>query len=289
MIIYGIKIDSDIKLSYRFPKYGNYKYKISLSSYKKSCKKYKTYRVYLHKAHQKDIFLYSNKILKNYNKNANYAYVVKDTVEFFFSMRDNSIYYKPLKEYSVEKFSFWFSHLMLPFYISLKKWYYFLHCSSVKLHGKSILFLAPSMGGKSTMNSLFLSKKARLISDDKLATFIKNDKIYLTSSHPYYRPYRKFEELGYRADKFIAKFDRIDIIYHLEKSDNNSITITEIKGFQKVHILLNSYIFNISIKEIDKFNYINSISKGINMFSIKIPWDLKRLNDVFNYLEKEVK
>ena len=35
-----------------------------------------------------------------------------------------------------------------------------------------------------------------MISDDKVATFIKEELIYAVPSYPYHRPYRKVEDLG---------------------------------------------------------------------------------------------
>ncbi len=66
------------------------------------------------------------------------------------------------------------------------------------------MFIAPSMGGKSTLTDFFIQQGHGLISDDKVPTVIENGQFLAGGSHPYHRPHRRFEELGYHVDNFIS-------------------------------------------------------------------------------------
>jgi hypothetical protein len=192
----------------------------------------------------------------------------------------DSIYYELLTTDN-DKLGFWFTHLMLPIFIALEQMYDIFHGGSVEVDGKPIVFVAPSMGGKSTMTDFFIKQHHTLISDDKVCTFIQDDKFMVAGSHPYHRPYRKFEDLGYRVDDFITSFKPIHAFYILQRADSHSdVSISEIRGFEKFNSLLPHYLFTFPWNKIQRSKYLSRINNHIRVFRVNVPWDMDRLIEV---------
>ncbi len=176
---------------------------------------------------------------------------------------------------------FWFIHLLLPLYLTLENMYDFFHAGAVEVEGKPILFIAPSMGGKSTMTDYFIKQGHTLISDDKVATFIDNGKFMAVGSHPYHRPYRKFEELGYRVNHFIAAFKPIHAFYVLESVDKDTeIMIEEIKGIEKFDTFLPNYLYTFMHLRPKRLQYLADMLNIVRVFCVQVPWDINRLGEV---------
>lgn len=63
-------------------------------------------------------------------------------------------------------------------------------------------------------------------------------------SYPYHRPYRKFEDLGYRVDNFTTVFKPIHTFYLFEEVDEDAvIRIEGLKGIEKFDNFLPSYLY----------------------------------------------
>ena len=168
--------------------------------------------------------------------------------------------------------------------------YDFLHAGAVEVEGNPILFIAPSMGGKSTMTDYFIKRGHPLISDDKVPTFIADGKFMAVGSHPYHRPYRKFEELGYRVENFTTDFKPIHAFYELEGVEGDAdITIEEIKGFEKFDALLPNYLYMFSYLKPKRLKYLSSMLNGIKVFRVQVPWDMERLGEVHDAICKHSK
>jgi hypothetical protein len=158
-----------------------------------------------------------------------------------------------------------------------------LHAGAVEVDNRDILFIAPSMGGKSTMTDYFIKQGHRLVSDDKVPTFIREGKFMVVGSHPYLRPYRKYEELGYRVDDFTTSFNPIHAFYVLEGvNDDAEITINEIRGFAKFDVLLENYLYMFSWLRVKRLKYLSDMLKTTKVFRVKVPWDRERLCEVYN-------
>ena len=158
-------------------------------------------------AHGQEWFiLYSDREFNGSEVGQPWCYEVQDVVTFYWVSGERTIYYELNEEGDANLLSFWFIHLLLPLYMTLENMYDFLHAGAVEVDGKPIFFIAPSMGGKSTMTDYFIKQGHTLVSDDKVPTFIQDEKFIAVGSHPYHRPYRKFEELGYRVEKFTTEF-----------------------------------------------------------------------------------
>ena len=157
-------------------------------------------------AHGRNVYLYSNRPLDGSAKGQPWCYEVKDVVRFYWQGGGRTIFYELAEQGNAGLLSFWFIHLLLPLYFTLEGIYDFLHAGAVEVGGNPILFIAPSMGGKSTLTDYFIREGHPLVSDDKVATFIENSQFMAVGSHPYHRPYRRFEELGYYVNNMSNGF-----------------------------------------------------------------------------------
>ena len=210
---------------------------------------------------------------------------MQDIVKFYWVGGEGTIYYELGAEGNAELLGFWFIHLLLPLYMTLENMYDFLHAGAVEVEGKPVFFIAPSMGGKSTMTDYFIKQGHSLVSDDKVPTFITDGKFMAVGSHPYHRPYRKFEELGYRVSDFTTEFKPIHAFYALESVEaEDDITIEEIKGFAKFDILLPNYLYMFTYLKPKRLKYLSSMLNSIKVFRVHVPWDMERLGEVHDVI-----
>ena len=291
MNIYGIKIDSDIELGYEFASDTEYRYTLALGSNPpQDIIEQITCGFRLYRAHGRKVYLYTNQEFDSYNPNQPFCYEVEDIVRFYWLGGEGKIYYEFISQIDNHLLGFWFTHLMLPFYIALEGMYDIFHGGCVEVEGKPIVFVAPSMGGKSTMTDFFIKQHHTLISDDKVCTFIQDDRFMTVGSHPYHRPYRKFEDLGYRVDNYLQSFKPIEAFYILQRSDSDAeIVISEIRGFHKFDSLLPHYLFTFPWNKLQRIKYLSRINNSIRVFSITVPWDMDRLPQVHQAITTHTK
>lgn len=284
MIAYATKIKSDIDFPLDLSHETEARYEVELSSKVPSkLKKSIICGFPLYLAHGRKVYLYSNRIFEGSDAGQPWCYEVKDVVRFYWISGEREIYYELDEKGNTDLLSFWFIHLLLPLYMTLEKMYDFLHAGAVEVEGNPILFIAPSMGGKSTMTDYFIKQGHPLISDDKVPTFIDNGNFMAVGSHPYHRPYRKFEELGYRVKSFTTEFKPIHTFYELEGADADApIIIKEIKGFAKFNVLLPNYLYMFSYLKPQRLKYLSSMLNEIKVFRVQVPWDILRLSEVYD-------
>lgn len=284
MILYGTKIKSDIDLSLQCEYTAEINYEINfLSEIPYGLKESITCGFHLYFAHGRNVHLYSDREFDGYDKDQPWCYEVENIARFYWRSGVRSIYYELEEKGNVELLSFWFVHLFLPFYMTLEEMYDFIHAGAVTVEDKSIFFIAPSMGGKSTITDYFINQGHALISDDKVATFLDHDRFMAVSSHPYHRPYRKFEELGYCVEKFNTNFKPIHVFYELKGiAGDGDIVINEVSGFSKFDVLLPNYLYMFSWLKYKRLTYLSKMVNDIRIFHIKVPWDKERLGDVYN-------
>ena len=288
MIVYGTKIISDIDFPLDLSQETETRYKIELSSnIPERLENPITCGFYLYWAHDRNVHLYSDREFDGSDAGQPWCYEVEDVVKFYWTGGERTIYYEFGEKGNADLLSFWFIHLFLPLYMTLENMYDFFHAGAVEVDGKPIFFIAPSMGGKSTMTDYFIKQGHSLISDDKVPTFIQRGKFMAVGSHPYHRPYRKFEELGYRVEKFTDSFKPIHAFYELEGVEGDEeITIEEIKGFAKFDALLPNYLYMFSWLKPQRLKYLSEMLNSIRVFHVKMPWDMERLSEVHEVISK---
>lgn len=291
MIVYGTKIKSDINFPLNLSHQTEIRYEVTLSSdIPCDIKNMITCGLPLYWAHGRYVYLYSDREFEGSHAGQPWCYEVEDVVRFYWVGGERTIYYEMGEKGDANLLGFWFIHLFLPLYMTLEDMYDFFHAGAVEVEGKPIFFIAPSMGGKSTMTDYFIKQGHRLISDDKVPTFIADGKFMAVGSHPYHRPYRKFEELGYRVEKFSPNFKPIHAFYVLEGvEDDTDITIEEVKGFAKFDALLPNYLYMFTYLKPKRLKYLSAMLKSIRVFHVKVPWDIERLAEVYDTMVQHSK
>jgi hypothetical protein len=173
-------------------------------------------------------------------------------------------------------------HIVLPIFFTVEETYDFLHAGGVEIEGESVLFMAESFGGKSTMTDYFMKHGHAMISDDKVASIEKEGKFYAIPSHPHQRPYRKMEDLGYFIDNFSKEPSPIHAIYQLEKADSDAmIKIKELNGIEKFKSLRYASETNLFFLKPKRFEYLMEMANSVPVYKVNVPWDLKRLEEVY--------
>jgi len=282
MIVYGTKIKSDIDFPLNLSRETATRYELELSAkVPDEIKRSITSGFQIYSTHGRNVYFYSDRPFDGSEIGQPWCYEVKDVVRFYWRGGEEIIYYELDEKGDANLLSFWFIHLLLPLYLTLEEKYDFLHAGAVEVEGKPILFIAPSMGGKSTMTDYFIKQGHTLVSDDKVPTFIKDSKFMAVGSFPYHRPYRKFEDLGYHVDNFTTDFKPIHAFYVLESVDGNAeISFEEIKGFEKFDRLLPNYLFMFSYLKPKRLKYLSQMLNTIKVFCVQVPWDMERLGEV---------
>lgn len=276
MNVYGVKIESDIVFPLVLPENSFHRYVVQLSSQVPvSLRSAVTCGAPFYAAHGRKVYLYSDRVFDGYEAEQPWCYDVAGVARFYWISGERKIYYEWAEEGTVELLAFWFIHLLLPLYLTLESMCDFLHAGAVALAGKEILFIAPSMGGKSTLVDYCLKQGDALISDDKVPTFIEGEQYMVSGSHPYHRPYRKFEVLGDYAEHFQSEARPIHAFYVLEPSEPDAeIRITEVKGMKKFEILSPNYLYTFPFLVQQRLLYLGRMLDNIKMFTLQRPWDL---------------
>lgn len=282
MIVYGTRITSDRDFPLALPTGSSSKYAIKLSGdIPVELSNAITSGLPFYRAHGRQVYLYSDQVQDGYAAGQAWCYEVKDIVRFYWRGDEKTIYYILESKGNARLLSFWFIHLLLPLYLTLENMYDFLHGGALEVDGNTIIFIAPSMGGKSTLTDYFVQRGHSLISDDKIPTFIHDNTFMAIGSHPYRRPYRKFEELGYETKRFIADARPIHALYTLEKSANNAdITINEITGFEKFARLQPNHLYMFDFLKAQRLSYLSKMLNQVRLFQVQLPWDMERLDEV---------
>lgn len=249
-----------------------------------------SYILYLNNNQYRIVSISSDKSFENLQSNQNIYFQIEDVMTFFVRLNTNKIYYKFHKYGNEELLKYWLYHTFLPILFTLENKYYFIHAGAVEIKGNPILFIANSFGGKSTLTDYFIKKNHTMISDDKVATFIKEELIYAVPSYPYHRPYRKVEDLGIFIENFSKENKPISKIYNLIKSDEKEeIFINEIKGIKKFTALRYATDIDLQVNKKSRFEILSKIANSIKVYDISIPWDLDRLEEVYQAIIKHNK
>lgn len=282
MIVYGTRIHSDIPFPLNIPNDQTIRPEITLSQAPPTGLMSEiTCGFPLYQSHGRKVYLYSDRIFEKNTDKQPWCYEVKDVLRFYWYAGDSTIYYRLDKKGDASLLSFWFIHLLLPLYFTLEKRFDFFHAGAVRVEDKNILFLAPSMGGKSTMTDFFLKQGHSLIADDKVATFSAKNQFMTVASHPYHRPYRKFEDLGTRVQHYENICEPIHALYSLQKSPASSKPlISEVSGVDKFKTILPNYLYMFPYLMAYRLQYLSKVLHSIKMFHIQIPWDQKQLGSV---------
>jgi serine kinase of HPr protein (carbohydrate metabolism regulator) len=250
-----------------------------------------SYVLYFQNNQNREVAISSDKSFYEDHEIRTINFHVNEVLTFSVQKDQNIIYYKLYEKGTEYLMKYWLSHTFLPILFTLENRYYFLHAGSVEVEDKPILFIADSFGGKSTMTDFFMKKGHTMISDDKVGIFQDERGMIAVPSYAYHRPYRKMEDLGYFVENFAKEPKKIACIFNLIKvSADGDIKIEEVFGLQKFRILRSSTEIDLPINQKLKFETLSNIANKVKLYDIHIPWDLPRLEEVYervvNFIKK---
>jgi len=297
MIFYGTKIISDLALHCAYSRNSSPRNSVKLLSANESKFENLLKHNLLH-------LILSNYELNNFRwqdglyakafdgevKNKLWIFGSRETVQFSWIGHTREIYYKIGEKGDIKLLTYLFVHSFLPFYFSMENLYHMFHGASVMIGRKPVLFLAPSKGGKSTLNNYFVEKGHSLISDDKVATYMQNGNLYLYGSHPCRRLERVEETLGIETKNYIPGPLRIDTIYVLKKNEENKdIVIKKAKFFEKTQEIFQAYLYKFPHLRKERTAFISKIIDNIKVCRIRRPWGKEYLEDTYRAICYHVK
>ena len=231
--------------------------------------------------HGRELVVHTDKPFGITSPGQSWCFEVVGVNRFFWTSREKTIYYNIEKAGNNELLGFWFLHIFLPLFFTLEGYYKFLHAGAVEVDGKVVLFIAPSMGGKSTLTDYFINQGHILVSDDKVATYLKGNHYFAVPSHPHHRPYRAHEDLGYWVTNFSHKSKPIHAIYVLEATQPESdIDISEERGTTKFETLMPAWLYNFSFLQPLQLEYIAGVLNKVPLYRVQLPWSLERLGEI---------
>lgn len=238
--------------------------------------------IYLDNNQYRRVSITSNGSFEDLYEGQKVYFHIENVITFYARLGSNKIFFKYYKNGNKELLKYWLFHTFLPILFTLENKYYFIHAGAVEINEKPVLFIANSFGGKSTLTDYFIKKNHTMISDDKVGTYIKNDLIYSVPSYSYHRPYRKIEDLGIYVENFAKKNKPIAKIYNLIKvNPSESIIINEITGINKFTALRYATDIDLQVNKKSRFEMLSKIANTIKVYNISIPWNIDRLEEVY--------
>ena len=210
---------------------------------------------------------------------------VKGIVSLVWRCGERTIEYVAQKEYTPELLEFWVLHTIIPMMISLDETYNILHVGAVEVKGEPIIFSAESFGGKSTLTDYFIKQGHTLLSDDTLGVFEEEGRFMAVASYPFHRPYREAESLGYKVTDVMKEPKPLKAVYLLEKAEPDAdVIIEEVKGVVKYKAFHFSTFINFDFMKEKRFKALSEMANTITVYKITVPWDMKRLPEVYKQI-----
>jgi hypothetical protein len=207
---------------------------------------------------------------------------IQDIRTLSWESKSQSIGYTKGKYFTQRLLEFWIYHTFFPLQLTLARKHSIFHVASILLDDKAILFSAFSFGGKSTLTEYFLKKGHSILGDDTLAIVKEKDAYYALASYPFYRPYRETESLGKKIENFVQKPSLVKSMYSLKSVDKKAkISIKALKGIEKFKVLHHSLFIDFNFLKEKNFHFVTDFAKYIAVYEIEIPWDLERLEEVY--------
>lgn len=216
-----------------------------------------------------------------------WALEIKNVLTLLWEPEKANISYLKATGYTPQRLHFWILHTFFPMVLELNRTYRMLHVGAVAIAEKPVLFSAPSFGGKSTLTDFFIRKGHPLYADDSLAIEKQGSRYLALPAYPYHRPYRDPEVLGYEVQNMAKAHKPVHALFLLEKCEaKEKIAITQCKGIEKFQAFHYANFINFSFRKKERFDYFTEMAKHIPVYKITIPWDKKRLAEVYGAIVK---
>jgi len=225
---------------------------------------------------------FSNQPFNEYNTIDTWALEIKNVLTLRWEENTQTIYYIKNKKYTPQLLLFWVLHTFFPLVLTLGKIAHIFHVSAVNIENQAVLFSAFSGGGKSTLTNYFINKGHAVYGDDTVAIQKDIDGYKVISSYPFHRPYREAEVLGYEIKNFVTNPQKLSRIYRLVQVDETeNIVIISLSGVEKFEALYQSDFVMFDNMKQERYLFATAIAQYIDVYKICIPWDLTRLDEVY--------
>jgi hypothetical protein len=236
----------------------------------------------LYETHGRVINLFSDRPMALSQPGQPWQFVVEDVLTLSWVGGSGDVQYQLLEQGTQELLIFWFIHIFLPVHLTLERSFYFIHAAAVEIDEQPVLFIAPSTGGKSTLGDYFLKQGRPMLSDDKVATFLRDGQFWAAPSHPHHRPFREFEVLGYAIDNFASQPRPIHAFYVLQAGEpDDEVEIIEVMGFRKFEQLLPNYLFSFDFLQQQRMQWLAGLADTSRVFRVKRPWNMDRQHESY--------
>ena len=238
--------------------------------------------------HGREFFILTDRPFSPSSAGQNWCFQVNGIARFYWTGGEAHIEYEPLESGSEDLLEFWLVHIFLPLWFTLEGRYQLLHACAVRIGEKTALFMAPSMGGKSTLTDYFIAKGHTLVSDDKVAVIEEHGEFLAVPSHPNHRPYRKFEDLGIRVENFASRASTIGSGFYLRRAEPGALLVTnELKGHRKFAVMRPAYLFDFDFLKQKRLEFLADMANQVPFFELSVPWELSRLEEVYGAVCKQ--
>jgi hypothetical protein len=236
----------------------------------------------LYTTHGREVLLHTDRELASSAPGQPWCLEVEGMVSFTWTGSEPVIRYQIHDNGTWPLLVFWFVHIFLPLHLTLQRGYDFIHAAAVEVDEQPILFIAPSTGGKSTLGDYFLKQGHPMLSDDKVATFLRRGQFYAVPSHPHHRPFREFEVLGYPVETFAERTRPIHAFYVLEWAEPGAgVEITEVTGFRKFEELLPNYLYSFHFLQQQRMRWLAQLADRSLVFRVSRPRNLAQMHEVY--------
>ena len=282
-LAYGAAISTDLDLSDFLPEGKDAPLSLVVSEGSGSAEFAPTGQAFvLGTGHGRELQIHTDRELSLSEQGQPWCFEVGEVARFRWLGGSSRITFERLSKGIDHRLAFWLIHIFLPLYFTLEGRYEFIHASSVDIGDHTVLFTAPSHGGKSTLTDYFVQQGHALVSDDKVGTYREGDRYFAVPSHPGRRPFRKFEELGHHTEHFSPGRRTIHALYNLYAVEPAAdVQIEKIRGHQGFTQVLPNYLFNFRFLQARRLQYLGAMLGVVPVFRVAVPWDLDRLADVY--------
>jgi len=239
-------------------------------------------------SHGRSVSARSDRNNRQLEQHQNWAFEIEDLLTFTGTGGSSKVFYQCDKRATEQHIGFWFVHVVLPYVLMAERDYCFLHAASVAVDNRSMIFLGESHSGKSTLANYFLTKGHDLISDDKVAIHHEDNRYLALSSHPYYRPFRQFENLGYHSEAYSQELNPLAAMFILQQAQDREINLQAIKGAEAFSSLMQRSIILFPGSWNTCLPILSGLARDIPIYHLQRPWGLDHLDEVYELLMGQV-
>ena len=281
-IAYGVKVSSPVKLPLNLPQQGEAIQSVNLAFNFSAtpCSQSLEFQAPVLTMHGRSICLSSDIPLSQDRRAVDRHWRFTVDQQFSFSWDNNTdlIQVDSANVPDLQLLTFWLLHSILPIYLILRHSSFFLHASVANIDEEAVIFVAPSLGGKSTMADHVVRSGFNFLSDDKVRLLSSSNRYRALPSHPYRRPSRELEALGEYTENFTRHSLPINSIFSLKLVDSlQPVRASEVLGLRKFELLKDACLYAPASLSAVQIRNVLELSQQCTVHSVEVPSSITRL------------